>query len=106
MSDPSALESKASDSSSLGSSGGPPSPPSVPPITWAGALVVVSLVAATCLVAPGVVTTYLHGTDVESARAARVGIVIAGILMAVALPHATFKDVLSVVKRVLPGGKS
>lgn len=87
------------------SSGPPPSPPAVQAITWAGALVAVAVTVAVSLAAPHAIEAYIHGTAEESARAARVLLCCAGTLLGVAAPT-SFRDVLAVAKRVLPGGKS
>lgn len=99
------LTEKASSSSSSALPGGSPSPPLALVTTLPGALVVLGVVAAVCLVAPGASTAYIHGTAEEASRAWKVLAACAGTLLGVAAPT-SFRDVLAVAKRFLPGGKS
>lgn len=97
---------KASSSSSSASPGGSSSPPSGRPVTWAVALVVVSAMAMTAYLEVGIVATYLHGTEAESARAWKAGLALLVPVVAALLPARTTETLLAFAGRFLPGGKS
>jgi hypothetical protein len=89
-----------------GPPGGSSSPPSGRPVTWAVALVVVSAMAMTAYLEVGIVATYLHGTEAESARAWKAGLVLLVPVVAALLPARTTETLLAFAGRFLPGGGS
>jgi hypothetical protein len=91
-------------SSPSASPGGSSSPLSGRPVTWAVALVVVSAMAMTVYLEVGIVQAYIHGTEVESARAWKAGLALLVPVVAALLPARTTETLLAFAGRFLPGG--
>ena len=65
---------------------------------------VVSAMGATAYLEAGIVTTYLHGTEAESARAWKAGLVLLVPVVAALLPARVTETLLSFAAKFIPGG--